>query len=82
MDKFNWFCLANEDKQFLGEYVSPGRCSSTFRHIPVQHLERTKRLLRQLGYQGRIVYRGPRRDQIDPSFTRKRDAVAFSVYPA
>ena len=82
MDQFNFFCLANEDKLFLGQYVSPLGESSTFKQIPIQQLDRTKSLLRKLGYRGRIVYRGPRIDQIDPSFTRKRDAVAFTVYPA
>ena len=81
LDKFNFFCLTNQDKYFLGQYVSPSGESSTFKQIPILHLDRVKRLLRQLGYRGRIVYRGPRRDQIDPSFTRKRDARAFTVYP-
>lgn len=82
MDKFNFFCLANEDKAFLGQYISPSTEASTLKWVPIQYLAQTKRLLRQLGYRSRIVYRGPRRDQIDPSFTRKRDALAFSVYPA
>ena len=81
MDKFNFFCLDNNDKAFLMQYLSPGRECSTFKQIPIQQLDRTKSLLRKLGYQARIVYRGPRTDQIDPSFTRKGDAVAFTVYP-
>lgn len=78
--KFGFFCLANEDKEFLGQYVSPSSERSTFKDIPIQHLDRTKRLLRSVGYPARIVYRGPRRDQIDPSFTKKRDAERFCVY--
>lgn len=81
MDQFNFFCLANEDKQFLGQYLSPGKEASTFKHIPIQHLGRTKRLMKQLGYQTRIVYRGPRGHYRDQSMTWKKDAVAFSVYP-
>lgn len=81
MDKFNFFCLANEDKQFLGQFVSPGTETSTFKQIPIAELLRIRRLMKQLGYPARIVYRGPRLNQMDPSFTRKKDAVAFSVYP-
>ena len=81
VDKFNWFCLTNQDKQFLSRYISPRGESSAFKQIPVVHLNRTRRLLRQLGYGARVVYRGPRTNQMDPSFTRKRDAVAFTVYP-
>ena len=80
IDNFMWFCLDNKDKEFLAQYVSPSGESSTFKNIPIQHLDRTKRLLRSVGYPARIVYRGPRRDQIDPSFTKKRDAERFCVY--
>ena len=81
MDKFNWFCLAHEDKFFLSNYLSPNGESSTFKQIPIEYLARVKKLLRQLGYRGRIVYRGPRRDQVDPSFPRRSDALRFTVYP-
>ena len=81
MDQFSFFCLANEDKEFLGQYLSHGQEASTFKHIPIQHLDKTKSLLRKMGYRARIVYRGPRRNQLDPSFTRKEDARAFCVYP-
>jgi hypothetical protein len=82
IDQFTFFCLANEDKQFLSGYVSPRLEASTFKQIPVSELARTKKLLKQLGYRARIVYRGPRTGQIDPSFTRARDATHFTVYPA
>ena len=81
MDKFNFFCLAQADKAFLGQYVSPSSEASTFKQIPIAELPRIRRLMKQLGYPARIVYRGPRLDQMDPSFTRRKDAVAFSVYP-
>ena len=81
MDKFNFFCLAQADKVFLPQYVSPSTESSTFKQVPIQHLTKFKGLLRQLGYRARIVYRGPRTRQVDPSFTRKSDARAFTVYP-
>ena len=81
MDEFTFFCLDNQDKKFLSAYVSPSGESSTFKQIPIVHLYRVKKLLKQLGYNGRIVYRGPRTNQVDPSFTRKRDAERFTVYP-
>jgi hypothetical protein len=79
IDQFTFFCLAQEDKQFLSEYVSPSTESSTFKQIPIQHLDRVKRLLRQLGYRARIVYRGPRARFSD--HTPKSSARAFTVYP-
>ena len=81
MDKFNFFCLANEDKEFLGQFVSPSNEASTFKQIPIEHLDRVKRLLRQLGYRARIIYRGPRGHWRCQSTTWKQDARAFSVYP-
>ena len=81
VDIFNFFCLENRDKQFLSQFISPSSETSTFKQIPIQQLDRTKRLLKQLGYRARVVYRGPRINQMDPSFTRKEDAVAFTVYP-
>ena len=81
MDKFSFFCLTNQDKSFLGQYVSPAGESSSLKQIPIAHLDRVKKLLKQLGYKGRIVYRGPRTNQVDPSFTRKSDAERFTVYP-
>ena len=81
VDIFNFFCLENRDKQFLSQFISPSGEASTFKQIPIQQLDRTKRLLKQLGYRARVVYRGPRISQMDPSFTRKEDAVAFTVYP-
>jgi len=82
MDRFNFFCLANEDKRFLSQYISPSREASTFKKIPIEHLDRVKKLLRQLGYRARIIYRGPRGHSVDQSMTWKQDARAFSVYPA
>lgn len=81
MDKFAFFCLTNQDKAFLSQFLSPKGESSTFKQIPIGYLDRVKGLLRQTGYAARIVYRGPRTRQIDPSFTRKIDAWAFTVYP-
>ncbi len=80
IDKFNWFCLAHTDKRFLEQYRSPRTETSLFKQIPVEHVDRVKQLARQLGLNPRIVYRGPRKHQIDPSFTRKSDAQRFSVY--
>ena len=80
IDKFNFFCLANEDKEFLGQYVSPLGEASTFKDIPIQYLDRTKRLLRSVGYSARIVYRGPRGHFRDQASTWKQDADRFAVY--
>lgn len=79
MDQFTWFCLSNQTKIFLGQYQSPSGESSLFKDIPIKELDRVKRILKPLG-DFRIVYRGPRRNQIDPSFTRKEDADRFCVY--
>lgn len=82
IDDFLFFCLSNEDKSFLGNYVSPSRESSTFKSIPVEHKHRVKSLLRQLNFKYRLIYRGPRTQQLVPSFTRAKDATHFSVYAA
>ena len=79
IDSFQFFCLAQEDKQFLSQYVSSGKESSTFKQIPIQYLDRTKKILKQLGYPARIVYRGPRARFTD--HTAKSHARAFTVYP-
>jgi len=80
IDKFNWFCLANKDKEFLKPYRSPQGESSLFKNIPIGQLDLVKKMMRQLGVDARIVYRGPRLNQIDPSCTHKADAERFSVY--
>ena len=79
-DKFVWFVLREEDKQLLAQYRSPSNETSLFKQIPIEHMDRVKKLARQLGLNPRIVYRGPRKHQIDPSFTRKTDAQRFTVY--
>ena len=81
VDRLVWFCLPIEDRLFLEQYVTPGGKASVFRGIPVEHKERVKDLVIKLGLRLRVVYRGPRRNQIDPSFTRVKDAVKFSLYP-
>ena len=79
-DKFVWFVLREEDKQLLAQYRSPRNETSLFKQIPIEHVDRVKKLARQLGLNPRIVYRGPRRNQRDPSTTHKVDAQRFSVY--
>jgi hypothetical protein len=79
MDQFTWFCLSNQTKIFLAQYQSPKDESSLFKNIPIKELDRVKRILKPLG-DFRIVYRGPRRNQRDPSITHKADAERFSVY--
>jgi len=79
-DKFVWFVLREEDKQLLAQYRSPSNETSFFKQIPIEHMDRVKKLARQLGITPRIVYRGPRTRQGDPSFTRKADAQRFTVY--
>jgi hypothetical protein len=82
IDRFLWFCLPEEDKRFLAAYHSPRGESSLFKRIPITDKARAKKICRRLGMKTRIVYRGPRRGQVDPSFTRARDATHFSVYSA
>lgn len=77
IDQFAWFCLSNEDRQFLTKYLSPKTESSVLKWIPVRYLERVKALMRSVGYPYRIVYRGPRHGT---DATRKAWATAFSVY--
>ena len=80
IDRFVWFCLANKDKQFLAKFISPEGEASILKGVPITLLDDVTTVLRQIGLRYRIVYRGPRLDQVDPSFTRVRDANHFSVY--
>ena len=81
VDRLVWFCLPIEDRQLLEPFISPGNKASVFRGIPVEHKERVKDIVLRLGMQLRVVYRGPRKHQIAPSFTREKDATKFSLYP-
>jgi hypothetical protein len=47
------------------------------RMVPIDHVEKVRTGLHQLGYQFRIRYRGPHGRQRD---THKADARAFTVY--
>lgn len=80
IDRFVWFCLANKDKQFLAKFISPEGEASVLKRVPINLLDDVKSVMRKIGFRYRIVYRGPRLDQIDPSFTRACDATHFSVY--
>jgi hypothetical protein len=80
IDNFNWFCLSNRDKEFLKPYRSSPGETSLFKDIPIQCLDQTKVLMRQLGIRARIVYRGPRGRYRDQAMTWKRDANRFAVY--
>ena len=80
MDKFRWFCLSQEDKAFLEQYRSPQWETSIFKQIPIEYLDRVKRTMRFCDLAYRIVYRGPRTREYDPSITYKKDAQRFSVY--
>jgi len=79
MDKFTWFCLSNQNKIFLAQYQSPAGESSLFKNIPIQELDRVKKILKPVG-DFRIVYRGPRGRRWDQSTTWKQDANRFAVY--
>ena len=80
MDKFLFFCLDNKDKRFLAQYLSPAGESTIFKGIPVEHKDRVRDLCLKLGMRCRVVYRGPRRNQLIPSYTRSEDATHFSIY--
>jgi hypothetical protein len=81
MDRFRFFCLALEDQRYLEQWVSPRGEASILKQIPISEKDRVRDLCLKMGLQVRVVYRGPRRDQIDPSFTRKGDAERFTLYP-
>lgn len=80
MDKFLWFCLANEHKAVLEAYVSPLEEASVFKDIPIDRLAEVKAILRKVG-RFRVVYRGPRRRYHSQAMTWKQDANRFAVYP-
>ncbi len=79
MDKFLWFCLPEEDKEFLKPYISPKGESSLFKWIPVAEKPRAREICLKLGLRVRTVYRGPRR--YCASSTLAEDATHFSLYP-
>lgn len=81
MDKFLWFCLPNEDKALLAQYISPPGEASVFRDIPIDRLEEVRRILGKVG-RYRVVYRGPRGRYPDQGMTWKKDANRFAVYPS
>ena len=80
MDKFLWFCLANEDKAVLEAYVSPPEEASVFKDIPIDRLVEVKAILRKAG-RFRVIYRGPRGRYHSQATTWKQDANRFAVYP-
>ena len=80
IDPFLWFCLPKEDQRFLEQYTSPSTETSLFKWIPVEHKHRVRELCLKLGLRVRVVYRGPRRGQCVPSYTRCEDATHFSIY--
>jgi len=80
VDRLVWFCLPPEDRQFLEQYMTPGNKASVFRGIPVEHKERVKDIVLRAGMRLRLVYRGPRKHQRMPTFTRENDAKKFSLY--
>ena len=81
MDKFLWFCLPNEDKALLAQYVSTPSEASVFRDIPIDRLAEVKAILQKVG-RFRVIYRGPRGRCHGQSMTWKKDANRFAVYPS
>lgn len=80
MDKFVYFATVPKDTQeLLARYKSPEHENSYWKCIPVCYLDQVRDALKSVG-QFRAVYRGPRTNHWR-SFTRKEDAVAFTVYP-
>ena len=62
----------------LDQYSSSALEASVWNNIPIKHLEQVRAWIKPLG-NFRIVYRGPRYDWLR-SWTKKSDAVGFSVY--
>lgn len=81
MDKFIYFSTVPKGTQtLLEQYSSPEDEASTWKWVPIKHLDHIRQALRNVG-KFRIVYRGPRGRYYDQAMTWKQDATAFSVYP-
>lgn len=78
MDKFLTFCLSIDDQEFLNTYLSPRGENSLLKYVPVNEVERARRILKSVGIKSRTKYRGPRRN--NPYTTLKRDALHASLY--
>ena len=78
MDKFLTFCLSIDDQDFLKRYASPNGENSLLKFVPVNEVERARRILSAVGIKNRTKYRGPRRN--NPYTTLKRDALHASLY--
>lgn len=78
MDKFLTFCLSIDDQEFLKTYLSPRGENSLLKYVPVNEVERARRLLKSIGINSRTKYRGPRTKSIYT--TLKKDALHASLY--
>jgi len=64
---------------FLEPYeTDPKKAVSLWNNIPIKHLEKVREMIKPLSGL-RILFRGPRYDYTR-GYTRKADAVGFSVY--
>lgn len=63
----------------LMNYTSPANEVSFYKNIPIEHLAEVQAFFRKNIKGLRYVFRGPRYDALRVS-TRKKDAIAFSVY--
>jgi len=80
VDKFLFFCLSQQDQDFLNQYASGQGRASLFHDIPMEHLDRVRALMKRLKLRTETIYRGPRGRFRDQSRTWKQDANRFAVY--
>ena len=80
MNKLIRFAALNKTAHsFLEPYeTDPKKAVSLWNNIPIEHLEKVREMIKPFGGL-RILFRGPRYDYTR-GYTRKADAVGFSVY--
>lgn len=78
IDPLVWFCIPVEDQQLLTPYITPGNRASLFRRVPIDLLEPSMKVMKQLvQHRYRVRYRGPRQQRWH---TIKENAETFSLY--
>jgi hypothetical protein len=83
LDRFADFMLPREVREFLTQYPSPDSEVSIAKDIPMDQLDRARRMMRIIetltGRKMRVIYRGPRRDH-GRSWCLRQDARRFAIY--
>ena len=83
LDHFSEFMMPAEVRAFVEQYRSPDSEVSIAKDIPMDQLDRARRMMRIIenlsGRRMRVIYRGPRRD-LGRSWCLRQDARRFAVY--